>query len=68
MVKILITLLVPISLIILGAAFWKRNLLVELSVSVLIAVGKVTWSMMLGGEPGTSLIALASLGLIIEWL
>jgi len=63
--KILITLLVPISLIILGAAFWKRNLLIGLSVIVLIAVGKVTWSVVFGGESGTSLIAPASLGLII---
>jgi hypothetical protein len=63
--KILITLLVPISLIILGAAFWKRNLFIGLSVIVLIAIGKVTWSVVFGGESGTSLIAPASLGLII---
>lgn len=63
--KILITLLVPFSLIILGAAFWKRNLLIGISVIVLIAVGKVTWSVVFGGESGTSIIAPASLGLII---
>ncbi len=63
--KILMTLLVPISFIILGAAFWKRNLLIGISVIVLIAVVKVIWSVIFGGESGTSIIAPASLGLII---
>ena len=63
--KIMITLLVPFSLIILGAAFWKRNLLIGLAVIVLIAVAKVVWSVAFGGESGTSIIAPASIGLII---
>jgi hypothetical protein len=42
--KILMTLLIPITFVMLGAAFWKRSLLFGLSVVVFMAVVKVTWS------------------------
>lgn len=63
--KILMALIVPISLTILGAAFWKRNLLLELSVIDLIAVCKMIWSVVFGGESGTSSFAPAIIVLII---
>jgi hypothetical protein len=63
--KILMTMLVPISLIILGAAFWKRNLLFGISVIVFIALAKILWSVVFGGESGTSILAPAIIGLII---
>jgi hypothetical protein len=63
--KILMTFLVPISFIALGAAFWKRNLLFGLSVIVLIAVAKIMWSAVFGGEAGMSILAPAIMGLII---
>lgn len=63
--KILMTMIVPISLFALGAAFWKRNLLFGISVIVFIAVAKILWSVVFGGESGTSILAPAIIGLII---
>ncbi len=63
--KILMTLLIPLSFIVLGAAFWKRNLLLGLSVIVLIAMAKMIWGVVFGGESGTSIFAPAIIGLLI---
>lgn len=63
--KILLSLLVPISFLALGAAFWKRNLLFGISVIVLMAVLKIIWSVAFGGKPGMSIIIPAIVGLII---
>ncbi|MBI5459863.1 hypothetical protein [Methanobacterium sp.] len=63
--KILMTLIVPISLFALGAAFWKRNLLFGISVIVFIALAKILWSVVFGGESGMSILAPAIIGLII---
>lgn len=63
--KILITLIVPISLFALGAAFWKRNILFGISVIVFIALAKILWSVAFGGESGMSILAPAIIGLII---
>jgi len=48
--KILMALLVPIFLTALGMAFWKRSLFMGISVLALIAVAKMTWSVIYGGE------------------
>ena len=63
--KILMTLIVPISLFALGAAFWKRNLIFGISVIVFIALAKILWSVVFGGESGMSILAPAIIGLII---
>jgi len=63
--KGLISLLVPASLAILSAAFWKRNLWLGLSVLVFIAVAKMSWSVVFGGESGKSIFIPAVIGLII---
>lgn len=63
--KILMTLLVPISLTALGMAFWKRSLLMGISVLVLIALAKMTWSVIFGGESGKSIFIPAAVGLAI---
>ncbi|MDO9045989.1 MAG: hypothetical protein Q7U35_11925 [Methanobacteriaceae archaeon] len=63
--KIVFSLLVPISFIALGAAFWKRNLLFGISVIVLMAVLKIIWSVAFGGQAGMSIIIPAIVGLII---
>lgn len=63
--KILVALLVPLSFIVLGAAFWKRNILMGLAVIVLIAVAKMIWGVVFGGESGTSIFAPAIIGLLI---
>lgn len=63
--KMIMTIIVPISLIALGAAFWKRNILFGISVIVFIALAKILWSVVFGGESGMSILAPAIIGLII---
>lgn len=63
--KLIMALLVPISLTALGAAFWWRNLWVGLAVMVLIAVGKMFWSVSYGGESGKSVMLPAFAGLAL---
>lgn len=65
LVKVLITLLVPISLATLAMAFWKRSLWLGISVLVFIAVAKMLWSVAFGGTSGSSVIAPAIIGLLI---
>ncbi len=65
LIKILITMLVPVSLTALAAAFWKRNLYFGISVMVFIAVAKMTWSVIFGGEAGKSVFIPAIVGLVI---
>lgn len=61
--KILMSLLVPASFTLLGAAFWKRSLWFGISVLVFIAVAKMIWSVSFGGESGKSIFAPALIGL-----
>ena len=63
--KILLISTVPISLFALVLAFWKRSLLMGLAVIVLMATGKIVWSIQNAGESGTSIIIPAILGLIV---
>lgn len=64
-VKIVTTILVPLSLIALSIAFWKRSLWMGISVMVFIAVAKMLWSVLFGGESGRSVILPAVIGLLI---
>lgn len=64
-VKIVTTILVPLSLIALSIAFWKRSLWMGISVMVFIAVAKMLWSVLFGGESGRSVILPAVAGLLI---
>ncbi|MBM7605930.1 flagellar biosynthesis protein FlhB [Metabacillus crassostreae] len=63
--KILLTLLVPISFLLLGLGFWKRNLWIGLSVIVMMALGKMMWSVSSAGESGKSIIIPALVGLLL---
>lgn len=63
--KILLILTVPISFIALGLAFWKRSLILGLLVVVLMATGKIIWSILNAGSSGQSIIIPAALGLFI---
>src|SRR5690625_408064 len=63
--KILISSLVPVSLTALAVAFWKRSLWVGISVIIFIAIAKMTWSVMFGGEAGKSIFMPAIVGLVI---
>lgn len=64
-VKIVTTILVPLSLIALSIAFWKRSLWMGIAVMVFIAVAKMLWSVLFGGESGRSVILPAVIGLLI---
>ncbi len=63
--KLLLLLTVPISFFILGLAFWKRSLLMGLGVVVLMATGKMVWSIENAGESGKSIVIPAVLGLLL---
>lgn len=63
--KILLILTVPISFIALGLAFWKRSVLIGMGVVVLMATGKIVWSIQNAGDAGKSIIVPAILGLSI---
>lgn len=63
--KILITLLVPASLTVLAMALWKRSLWMGISTLIFIAVAKMLWSVVFGGESGKSIILPALIGLVI---
>ncbi|WP_226670358.1 hypothetical protein [Metabacillus litoralis] len=63
--KILLTLLVPISFLLLGLGFWKRNLWIGLSVIIMMAFGKMMWSIFSAGESGKSIMIPAIVGLLL---
>ncbi|PZX46507.1 hypothetical protein [Algoriphagus chordae] len=63
--KQLLTLTIPISLIALGLAFWKRSVIIGIAVVVLMATGKMVWSIQNAGESGKSILTPAMLGLLI---
>ena len=61
--KWLLVLTVPVSFLALGLAFWKRSLLMGLGVVVLMASGKIIWSICNAGEAGKSILIPAIIGL-----
>lgn len=63
--KQLLTLSIPISFIALGLAFWKRSLIMGIGVVVLMATGKMVWSIQNAGASGKSILIPAILGLFI---
>ncbi|OBQ52774.1 hypothetical protein JJL45_09715 [Tamlana sp. s12] len=63
--KQLLTLTIPISFIALGLAFWKRSVIMGIAVVVLMATGKMVWSIQNAGESGKSILIPAILGLLI---
>jgi hypothetical protein len=63
--NIIMTLTIPISFIALGLAFWKRSVFIGLGVVILMATGKVIWSIHNAGESGKSIIIPAVIGLLI---
>lgn len=63
--KIMLIITVPISFFALGLAFWKRSLAIGIGVVVLMATGKIIWSIQNAGESGKSIIIPAILGLIV---
>lgn len=61
--RILLALTVPVSFVALGLAFWKRSLWMGLGVVVLMATGKIIWSIYNAGESGKSILVPAIIGL-----
>lgn len=63
--KVLLTFTVPLSLGLLAFAFWKRSMVMGMAVLVLIAGGKMLWSVMSAGEVGKSVFLPAVAGLCL---
>ncbi|MBX2948690.1 MAG: hypothetical protein KF704_05365 [Crocinitomicaceae bacterium] len=63
--KGLFVLTIPLSFTLLGIAFWKRSLLLGCGVIVLMATGKMIWSIGNAGESGKSVLLPATIGLIM---
>lgn len=63
--KILMTLTIPISFIALGLSFWKRSLIMGISVVILMSIGKVVWSIQNAGESGKTILIPAIIGIVI---
>ena len=63
--KTLMTLTIPLSFFLLGLSFWKRSLLLGLSVLILMVTGKIAWSIQNAGESGKSILIPAVIGIII---
>ena len=63
--KIILTLLVPISMTALALAFWKRSLRLGIGIIILIAIGKILWSILNAGESGYSILVPAIIGLFL---
>lgn len=61
--KIGLMLMVPFSFLLLGMAFWKRSLWLGIAVVVLMATGKIIWSILNAGESGKSIVVPAIIGL-----
>jgi 4-hydroxybenzoate polyprenyltransferase len=64
-VKALLTLIVPASLTLLAAAFWKRSVWFGMGVLTFIALSKILWSIVFGGESASALLPPAVIGLAI---
>ena len=65
MKKVMMILTIPISFIALGFSFWKRSLIMGIGVLILMATGKMVWSIYNAGESGKSILVPAIIGLII---
>lgn len=63
--KVLFVLTVPASLYALGLAFWKKSIWIGFAVIVLIASGKITWSIINAGDSGKSILFPALSGLVL---
>lgn len=63
--KVMLMLTVPISFAALGFAFWKRSLWMGLAVVVLMATGKIIWSIQNAGNSGKSILIPAIIGLVL---
>ncbi len=63
--KLLLTFTIPLSFFLLGLAFWKRSLIMGIGVVVLMATGKIVWSIYNTGNAGKSILLPAVIGLII---
>ena len=64
--KTLLMLTVPIAFWALGLAFWRRSLLMGGVVMAVVALAKITWSIINAQEAGTSIVVPALTGLAVS--
>jgi hypothetical protein len=64
--KALLMLTVPIAFWALGLAFWRRSLLMGGVVMAVVALAKITWSIINAQEAGTSIVVPALTGLAVS--
>jgi hypothetical protein len=62
--KILLILTAPFSLYLLALSFWKKSVWMGLGVVILMATGKIIWSIQNAGDSGKSILIPAISGLI----
>lgn len=62
---VMLALTVPFSFFLLALAFWRRSLWMGLAVVILMATGKIFWSIQSAGESGKSIVVPAILGLAL---
>ncbi|MEZ4970382.1 MAG: hypothetical protein R2814_12145 [Flavobacteriaceae bacterium] len=65
MIKIMVTLTIPLSFIALGLSFWKRSFIMGIGVLILMAAGKIVWSIENAGTSGKSILIPAIVGSLI---
>ncbi len=63
--KLFLACTIPISFFLLGLAFWKRSLLLGISVLIMMATGKMIWSVQNAGDSGKSIFVPAIVGLTL---
>ncbi|MEX1378269.1 MAG: hypothetical protein AB1Z23_12465 [Eubacteriales bacterium] len=63
--KVVFALVVAGSMSLLAFAFWKRSIKLGIGIMVAIAVGKVAWSAVEGGDAGLAVVVPASVGLVL---
>ena len=64
-IRVLFTFTIPVSLFLLAYALWNRALTAGLLVVIFMALIKIFWSILEGGESGTSILIPALTGLAI---
>lgn len=63
--KVLLSLLVPLSLTLVGMAFWKKSFLWGLVLVNSMAMGKIAWSVFYDKTSGWSVIPFALIGMVV---
>ena len=63
--KVAFSATVPLFLLLLGAAFWRRALWLGVLIMAMAALGKVLWSFSVGDDSAQAVVLPAALGLVL---